>query len=62
MAGFVIVKDNKEYYFPLQKKSIKDYISIDSVTIPLQSIEEWRTYYELMGRAEKVKMINEAIS
>lgn len=59
MAGFTIVGDNKEHYFPLEKNSIKNYININNVSIPLQSIEEWRTYYKLMGRVEKVKMIDD---
>lgn len=58
IAGFVIVCDNDEYYFPLQKSIIKDYININNVNIPLHSIREWRTYYKLMGRTEKVKMID----
>lgn len=59
MAGFTIVCDNKEYYFPLEKNSVKNYININNVSIPLQSIEEWHTYYKLMGRVEKVKMIED---
>lgn len=58
MAGFVIINNSKEYYFPLERKSIKDYIRMQDVIIPLQSIEEWRTYYKLMGRIEKVKIID----
>lgn len=58
MAGFVIVNNNIEHYFPLEKKDIKDYIDIQGTTIPLQSIEEWLTYYKLMDRTKKVKMIS----
>ena len=58
ISGFVIVCDNDEYYFPLEKNMIKDYININDVNIPLHSIEEWHTYYKLMGRTEKVKMID----
>lgn len=58
MAGFMIVNDNIDYYFPLQKKNIKEYIHIQGTTIPLQSIQDWLTYYKLMNRTEKVKMIN----
>lgn len=61
MAGFAIINNDIEHYFPLHKKDIKDYIEIKGTTIPLQSIEEWRTYYKLMNRTEKVKIINEAI-
>lgn len=58
MAGFIIVNNNIDHYFPLEKKDIKDYVDIQGATIPLQSIEEWYTYYKLMDRTEKVKMIN----
>lgn len=58
MAGFVIVNKDKEYYFPLKKENIKDHTEINGIKIPLQSLEEWRNYYRLMGRDEKVKMID----
>lgn len=57
MAGFIIVANNSEYYFPLTKKSISEIIVINDTPIPLQSIEEWKTFYSLMGRMEKVKLI-----
>lgn len=58
MAGFIIVNNNIDHYFPLEKKDIKGYVDIQGATIPLQSIEEWHTYYKLMDRTEKVTMIN----
>lgn len=58
MAGFVIVSGGVDYYFPLERSSVKDFITVNNITIPLQSLEEWRTYYNLMGRVEKVKMID----
>ncbi|SET61204.1 hypothetical protein SAMN05443270_0681 [Lacrimispora sphenoides] len=58
MAGFVIVNQDKEYYFPLKKENIKDFTEVHGIKIPLQSVDEWRNYYELMGRNEKVKMID----
>ncbi|WP_349948654.1 hypothetical protein ABFV83_09635 [Lacrimispora sp. BS-2] len=58
MAGFTIVNNDKEYYFPLKKKEINDYTEVNGIGIPLHSLEEWRNYYELMGRDEKVKMID----
>lgn len=59
MAGFVIVHNGQNFYFPLDKDNIKDYAEINGVKIPLQSIKEWRNYYELMGKTEKVKMIDD---
>jgi len=58
MAGFIIINKDKEYYFPLKKENINDYTEVNEVKIPLQSLKEWRNYYELMGRYEKVKMID----
>ncbi|MFX0549764.1 hypothetical protein ACOAKC_10565 [Hathewaya histolytica] len=58
MAGFVIVNKGRDFYFPLNKDDIIDYTEINGVKIPLQSVMEWRNYYELMGRIEKVKMID----
>ncbi|KEZ91313.1 nucleotidyltransferase domain-containing protein [Lacrimispora celerecrescens] len=58
MAGFGIIYQDKEYYFPLKKEDIKDFTEVQGIKIPLQSIEEWRIYYELMERDEKVKMID----
>ena len=59
MAGFVIVNKGRSFYFPLDKDNIMDYTEINGVKIPLQSIKEWRNYYELMGRTEKVKIIDD---
>jgi len=58
MSGFSIIDNDKEYYFPLKAEDIKDYTEVDGVKIPLQSVEEWRIYYKLMGRDAKVKMID----
>lgn len=59
MAGFIIFSKDKEYYFPLKKENIHDHTEVHGITVPLQSLEEWRNYYELMGRVEKVKMIDD---
>ncbi|HCD45573.1 MAG TPA: hypothetical protein DEQ64_17955 [Lachnoclostridium sp.] len=58
MAGFAIIYNDKEYHFPLKKEKINDYAEVNGIRIPLHSIEEWRNYYELMGRDEKVNMID----
>lgn len=59
MAGFIIIDKDKEYYFPLKQESIKDSMEVNETRIPLQALEEWRNYYQLMGRIEKVKMIDD---
>jgi len=59
IAGFSIFdKDNKEHYFPLKRENIKDFTEVNGIRIPLQTLTEWRSYYHLMGRTEKVKMID----
>ncbi len=59
IAGFIIINKDKEYYFPLKKENINDYTEVNEIKIPLQTLEEWRNYYELMGRDEKVKLIDD---
>ncbi len=59
MAGFIIIDRDKEFYFPLVREAIQDFTEINGIKIPLQSLEEWRTYYKMMGRTEKVKMIDD---
>lgn len=58
MAGFSIVNNGHECYFPLKPSDINDYIEIDNTNIPLQSVEQWRIYYDLMGRSDKVDLID----
>ena len=59
MAGFKIVKDNQVYDCSLTKEQIVEYYEVDGVKIPLQSLELWCTYYSLMGRKQKVQMIQD---
>ena len=61
MAGLVILEGKDQHYFPLKKESITDFIKLNDTTIPLQSLEEWKQYYSLMGRPEKVKLIEHAL-
>lgn len=58
MAGFVIVCDEVEYDCSLDPESISDFTEVNEVKIPLQSLDEWRRYYKLMGRTTKVEMID----
>lgn len=60
MAGFVIVRDAKAYECPFTRDSIAESVSVNGQRIPLQSVSDWRRYYDLMGRAEKVAMIDRA--
>jgi len=47
IAGFVIISEGVEHYFPLEKKDIVETVYIDDTPIPLQSVEEWKDYYYL---------------
>lgn len=58
MAGFTILSNNKDYYFPIKDKSSYDTIKIDEVEIVLGSVEEWYTYYKLMDRKDKVELLS----
>ncbi|MCO7125050.1 nucleotidyltransferase family protein [Sporolactobacillus shoreicorticis] len=57
IAGFTIVNKNGVHYYPLDEANIKEIAVIDKTSIPLQSVEDWTTYYNLMGRTDKVEMI-----
>lgn len=61
ISGFTIVNNDQLHYFPLDKKDITDLIKLDGNKIPLHSIKQWCLYYELMGRMEKVKLIDEKL-
>ena len=58
MAGFIIVRDGKDYDCSLLPEQIEEHIPLNGELIPLQSLQDWRKYYELMGRESKVAMID----
>jgi hypothetical protein len=58
MAGFSIVNNGKEFDCSLKLDQIYENYVIEGVNIPIQSPELWREYYSLMGRKDKVEMIN----
>lgn len=57
IAGLVIMQMGREYYFPLKKKHITRYISVQGTEIPLHSLKEWARYYQLMGRRERAECL-----
>lgn len=61
IAGFVIVKDGRDYDCPFGPEQIEEYLQLNGETIPLQSLRDWRRYYELMGRTSKVEIIDRSI-
>ena len=58
MAGFVIVSGGKEHEFPLRQEDITEHVELNGTLVPLHSVAQWRTYYELMGRTDKVRLID----
>ena len=58
MGGMVIVKDGKDYDCSLSPSQVAEYVCLNGERIPLQSLEDWRRYYLLMGREEKAAMID----
>lgn len=58
MAGFVIVKDGVEHDCSLLPEQIAEWVTVQGQQVPLQSLADWRRYYQLMDRPEKVRMID----
>ena len=58
MAGMVIVKDGQAYDCSLQRDQIDGFAEVLGQRIPLQKLSLWRRYYALMGRDQKVAMID----
>lgn len=58
MAGFAIVYNNEVHDCSLTSEGIVEKILINNVEIPLQSVHDWRRYYVLMERKDKVEMID----
>ncbi|HWQ22154.1 MAG TPA: hypothetical protein VN478_05460 [Clostridia bacterium] len=62
MAGFAIRHDDGTYVFPFDERSVTMRKSVDGVTIPFSSLEDWYVLYQLMpGREAKVKLIEDHI-
>jgi hypothetical protein len=57
MAGFAIVHDSKVFEFPLTFQEPYDELLLDDQVIYLSKVETWLKCYELMGRDDKVKLI-----
>lgn len=57
MAGLSILYEGKLYDCSLSENQIVEKIKLGRKLVPLQSPQLWCKYYQLMGRKEKVKMI-----
>ena len=58
MGGFIIVKDGIDYDCSLDTNQIVSNYDLQGVNIPLYSVSEWRKFYDLMGRTNKVEIID----
>ena len=58
MGGFAIVRDGKVYDCDLNPSQITQSVELNGQKIPLHSVALWRTYYALMGRDQKVAIID----
>ena len=61
MAGFAIVHEGTVYDCSLRKEQIVEKMPLGTEVIPLQSPSLWCKYYRLMGRPQKVDMIEKAL-
>jgi hypothetical protein len=61
MVDFSILKDGKEYRFPLKRENIDKVVLLKGEPIPFEKLSLWRERYLLMGRESKVAMIDKAL-
>ena len=61
ISGFAVVHRGVVYPCPMTADTVDGSVSLSGETVPLQSLESWRRYYELMGREEKLALIDEAL-
>ncbi len=59
MAGFIIVSQGQDHYFPLHQDEPCDIHLLEGVPIKLASVDTWLHYYTLMGRTDKVELIRQ---
>lgn len=58
MAGFAIVHEGQVHEFPLKESDPSDELLLDDTVIYLAKVETWYTYYKLMKREDKIKIID----
>ena len=59
LAGLTILNQQKEYHFSFNDKEESDYTYLMNQKIYLSKIDDWYTYYQLMERTDKVRLIEE---
>ena len=58
IGGMVITRSGVDYDCPFTAEHVAGYATVNGERIPLQSLSDWRSCYELMGRTEKVELID----
>ena len=60
IAGFVInTEDGKQHVCPLQVEDVDACVDVYDQAVALHSLRVWYEYYALMGRADRVKTIED---
>lgn len=59
IAGFAIVTQEGVRRFPLLESEVSCRMGMGGEEIPLHSLRAWRMYYALMGRTEKVCLLDD---
>ncbi len=60
IAGFTINENDISHYYPLNVDDVNVCL-LNDVEIKLDSLTNWLTYYNLMGRSEKSKLISDRL-
>lgn len=61
MVGFSILSDGRLFDCSLQQEQIVEKMVLGTELVPLQSPTLWCEYYRLMGREDKVRMIEDSL-
>ena len=62
MGGLIIVSNGEVYDCDLKQSQIVEYVDVNGQKVPLHSVTLWRKYYALMGRDNKVEIIDHGLS
>lgn len=59
LADFTILRDDERFCFPLTEEDVETCAEVYDERVPLQSLATWRACYALMGREDKVRLLDE---
>lgn len=57
ISELIINHQGKRHYFPFEKIEHSESYSLNGIEIPLQSIQDWKIFYRLMDRLDKIHLI-----